>query len=342
MVKSDVDLVNFIALMGTSALALATKIIFGNTFLSEFSVLLELGVIFIFILYFTKFLIHLLKRDAFLNNIKNPLKSNLYSAISISSALISIMLVSIGIPFLHRYDIVASAIFWCISLIFSLIFVVIVPINLKFRSKIEHITGSWFLPPVGLFVLITSGSLLALKIPYLKNIMIIINLLLFGPAFILYFLTLTLLYYKSKVQEDIQEQIIPTFHIILAPVGVSILATISTSKLLLSNDFLGIAVLFSGLVKIYSLIMFGYGLWLVFGLITLYHRIIKEKKKIPFSELWWAFVFPTGAFILATINIYLFVTQLVFIKIIYQMLYIIVILLWFYILGMNLKNLIKR
>ena len=88
--------------------------------------------------------------------------------------------------------------------------------------------------------------------------------------------------------------------------------------------------------------MFGYGLWVFLGLLFLYYRTINEKDKIPFSEMWWAFIFPLGAFVLATVNINIFITDFIFFKIIYYVLYLILITLWFYILTKQGINYFKK
>ena len=329
--KEKLSLVIFIALMGTSTLALTSNLIFNNFLTDAFSYILELSIIIVFLFYFSKFVVHIFKKKDFVENLRDPLKSNLYSSIPIAAALISLMLTNIGLPYLNQHTGSLSIFFWLLSLIFSLIFVVLVPINLKFKSKVEHVSGTWFLPPVGLFVLITAGSTLTLKTGFLPRYMFLINLLLFGPAFVLYFLTLTLVYFRSKFYELSQEKIAPTFNIVLAPVAVSILAMISTSKLLLKYDLFDLSGTFLGISRVYSIVIFGYGLWILFGLLSLYYKIIKQKEKIPFSELWWAFVFPTGAFTLATINLHSFVVNFPFFEGIYYLLYFILLFLWIYI-----------
>ncbi len=334
--KKQFNPIIFIALMGTSALALASDFVLKNTFLAFFAPLLSFGVLFVFLWNYYVFLKHFFSKN-FRESLKNPKKANLYSAMPIASALLAIIFSLIKLPFLANYQIFLSFLFWLNSLIFSLVFIILVPINLKFRSKIEHIAGTWFLPPVGLFVLINAGSVLALKNFSLADTIILINLFLFGPAFVLYFLTLNLLYFKSKIQEGIFEKALPAFHIVLAPVAVSILALLFQAKLMMQNDFLNIAESFLLFAKIYSLIMFGYGLWLLAGLITLYVRAILEKQKIPFSELWWAFVFPTGAFVLATINMSLTFGLNIF-KVIYISLFYVFLVLWFYVFWRFIKN----
>lgn len=321
----------FIALMGTSALALTTKMIFDSPITDAFSYLLEISVMVIFIVHFLRFITHLIERGDFLDNLKNPQKSNLYSAIPIASALISIMLVRIGLPFIGQHDTILSSAFWFVSLLFSLLFIVVVPINLKFRSAPEHVMGTWFLPPVGLFVLVSAGSTLGMAWPQLSGTISLINLMMLGPAFILYILTLNLLYLRSKFYDFGEAKAIPTFNIVLAPVGVSILAMLTTSSLLLENNLLGLGALFSGISKIYSLIMFGYGLWVLLGLSFLYYRLRKEKGGIPLSELWWAFIFPIGAFVLSCVSLYS-LTGILFIRIVYLALYFVLLALWAYVL----------
>lgn len=324
----------FISLMGSSTLALASKLFFSNLYFAVFSYILELGIIIFFVYYFILFLISLFHWKEMSESLKNPKIANLYSAIPISAALISQMLIKIGIPFFN-YDIPASFIFWLISAFFSLFFVVVVPINLKFRSKIKDIFGAWFIPPVGLFVLISAGSALGMAWPILKTFMSFFNLLILGPAFVLYFLTLSLLYLRTKIEEIPPKEIAPTFNIVLAPVAVSILAVLSSSKLL--GNFYGIGESFTILAKIYSLMFFGYGLWVILGLLLLYKRIIFELGHIPFSEIWWAFIFPLGAFTLATFNLYC-VFKIFFFKILYLLFYIVLLVLWIYTMAMTLSK----
>ncbi len=342
MKKVQIDLSMFVALMGTLTLAISSKLIFDNSISNSFAYLLEISSILIYTIYFFKFLIHVFNKS-FVEALKDPSKSSLYSSSAIAAALISLALLQVGIPGSSAQIINSLSVsFWAISLFFSLFFVIVIPISLKFRAKPEQVTGIWFLPSASLFVLISAGSIIALKIPSLTNLIILLNSLVFGPAFVLYFLTLTLVYYRSKFYPINEKKITPTFNIVLAPVAVSILAVISMSKLFLKNDVFGFAELFVGISKLYSIMMFGYGLWVLAGLILLYLRILKEHKSIPFSQLWWAFVFPIGAFTLATVNLYHFILSFVFIKYIYYTLYAILLLLWLQVFTKQISLKIKK
>ncbi|MDN5328109.1 MAG: Voltage-dependent anion channel [Candidatus Woesearchaeota archaeon] len=100
---------------------------------------------------------------------------------------------------------------------------------------------------------------------------------------------------------------------------------------------LGLGTLFSQLAKIYSLIIYVYGLWVISALISLYIRLSKEIGKIPFSSPWWAFVFPVVTFDIATFNLYS-VFQILFFKIIYISLYVILLTLWCYVIFNKLRE----
>ncbi|HHE76616.1 MAG TPA: hypothetical protein ENL27_01375 [Candidatus Parcubacteria bacterium] len=267
--KTQLNLITFIALMGTSALSLATYLLFPFIPAKVFSYILEISILLIFSFYLLKFFKHICEGDIFISNLKNPMVANLYSAIAIASALITIMLSLIGLPGLHRYDVPLALAFWIISFVLSIFFLVVIPINLKFRSKTEHVFGTWFLPPVGIFVLITAGANLALKSSSLLKFINLVNMFLLGPAFILYFLTLTLVYFRSKFYDVEEQKMTPTFNIVLAPVAVSVLAMISLTKTFNRLDLFSFSGLFSGLTKFYSLIALGYGFWVVLGLLAL-------------------------------------------------------------------------
>ena len=120
--NKNLNLINFIALMSSSALALGTKLIFHYPLTELVAYLIELIVIILFLFYLLKFALHLAAREDFVSNLTNPAKANLYSALPISAALISLMLIKIGLPFISQYDLFLASFFWLISFVFSLPF----------------------------------------------------------------------------------------------------------------------------------------------------------------------------------------------------------------------------
>ena len=333
----------FVSIMGTSALALGTNIYMGNLLIFKGFARFLLIISFLFFLYFLSILIVRLFKypQKVFNEFNFALSANLYAAIPIASSLIVMMLITIGLPFLNKsFLIEVEYILWLFSLILAILFVVIVPINLKFKSKIDDVLGVWFLPPVGLFVLDSAGSLLATQIPSLMEIIAFINIILLGPAFVLYFLTLTLVYFRSKFTKMPPSQFAPTFFIVLAPVGVSIIAILSLNKIIQIDNIFNMANMFNIFSKLYASTMWGYGLWVILGLSLLTFRFIKAHK-IHFSPTWWAFIFPLGAFTNSTFNITK-VMPIKFVSITGYILYFSLLIFWSVVIYNQIKFLFRK
>ncbi len=337
--KEKINLVPFIAMMGSATLALASKSILGGAIGTTFAYIIEISIIALFSWKFGVFIWHIARRwGRVWEDLKTPLRANLYPTISISAALICLMLVKIGLPYLGEYSIPLASVFWGISLVLSLIFVIVIPINIKFRSRVEEVIGTWFIPPVGLFVLVSAGSALATRVEHWAGDLLVLNLLILGPAFVLYFLTLSLLYFRTKFHEPPAAKLTPTFNIVLAPVGVSILAMLLTAQLLKPLQVYGLHEVFPVIAKLYAIIMMGYGVWVVLGLLMLYYRISREGAGIPFSEMWWAFVFPLGAYTVAS-SLVSSIYQMTILRALSYVLYGALLVLWTYVLT---NYIIKR
>lgn len=56
-------------------------------------------------------------------------------------------------------------------------------------------------------------------------------------------------------------------------------------------------------IKLFSLILWGFGLWAILLTIFITIKYIKQGG-IPFSLSWWAFIFPLAAYTLSSINVY--------------------------------------
>lgn len=339
MNKNHVNLFDFVGVMSTAVLIIASKMIFGqNSIVSFLLQILTILLILFFIFKFIQFVINLFDKK-FLENNWDVSKINLFSAIAISSALISILFNIVPLDKIWDMNLYLSLCFWSIGLILWIIFILLIPVNLKFKSKIENVNWSWFIPPVGLFVIIMAWSILALNFEYINQYMAIINLMLFGPAFMIYLLTLSLIYYRSKFVELWNSWIIPSFHIVLAPVAVSILAILNTSSMITKYGFLWIESIFQKISYIYSLIFIWYGLWIFVSLIILYYKTIKQHRKIPFSDLRWAFVFPTWAFNISLLTIKDNIISNMFLDIFIYIVYLVLLIMWIY---MIYKKILKK
>lgn len=241
MNKKPLNIFVFLWIMSTAILIIWWNMIFSNVLIKNILSVVQMILLLLFLAKFLQFILWTLKIKEFIKNIKSLEKTNLYSAIAISSALISILFSTNLVTYLWAFNLYIATILRILWLILWVIFVLVIPINLKFYSKIENVNWSWFIPPVWMFVIIISGSILWLKLWDFWNTMSLINLMLLGPAFILYLLTLGLVYFRSKFVWLNKSNIAPTFNIVLAPVAVSIIAMISTANLLNINNFLEIS-----------------------------------------------------------------------------------------------------
>ena len=77
----QLNLFVFIALMGTSTVALSSKLFFRNIVTDVFAYVLEISILLIFSYYFIVFLKNALSSKSFLHELKNPKTANLYSSI---------------------------------------------------------------------------------------------------------------------------------------------------------------------------------------------------------------------------------------------------------------------
>ncbi len=342
MFKKPLNVFVFLWIMSTAILAISSKMIFWNIVVTKILYIIQVLLLLLFMLKLIHFLSNIFDIKNFIKNIKSLEKTNLYSAIAISSALISILFSINPISYLWDYNLYISITLWIIWILLWIIFVLVIPINLKFYSKIENVNWSWFIPPVWIFVIIISGSILWLKLWDFWNTMSLINLMLLGPAFVLYLLTLALVYFRSKFVWLNKSNIAPTFNIVLAPVAVSIIAMISTANLLNVNNFLWISSFFSDITKLYSLIFLWYGIWVFLSLMLLYIKIIKNHKKIPFSDIWRAFIFPIWAFSTAILNIKEFIVSNKFFDMLIYIIYILAIVAWIYMVYKKSLNIIKK
>ena len=96
-----------------------------------------------------------------------------------------------------------------------------------------------------------------------------------------------------------RETLLPTFWVILGPVGLGSLALMDLAdaakvlNLVNSVDTL----------KIVAIIFWGFGLWAILLTIAITFYYLR-RGKIPFTLSWWAFIFPLAAYALASYSIY--------------------------------------
>ncbi len=228
-----------------------------------------------------------------------------YPAISIAAAITAAGLFTINVPFFTEAgSFGAGVILWWFACLTGVFFIFLIPymVITKDHAEPRKVLGFWFLPPVGLFVLIFSGNVMALRIDDVQSVhtLLLFNTLLMGVAVILTIIIYTIFIYRIFLYDLPKGDVAPSFMIGLAPMGVSIIAINTILPVIHKAGFMGveIGVLFF-LVKIVSLLIWGFGLWwllMVIGLTTMYFL----KHTVPVTLGYWAFVFPPAAFAAAS------------------------------------------
>jgi C4-dicarboxylate transporter/malic acid transport protein len=193
---------------------------------------------------------------------------------------------------------------WLIGTIGSLIFGTYAGYNLVRKEKIEpsETNFAWLIPPVGSMAVPLIGTplvkLLAANSPIFAREVFIINTAFFGLGFFLFLFIGAIVFTRLAVHALPAPAFTPTFWIPLGPIGVaaiSLMGLADTAKalgLLASNE----------LVYYTATVIWGAGLWFL-GIAVLITCRNFAKENIPFTLSWWAFIFPLGAYTMATLKL---------------------------------------
>lgn len=162
--------------------------------------------------------------------------------------------------------------------------------------------GSWFIPPVvTVIVPMAIAPLLGHVGPQVARLLLFVGYAFLGMGFLLFLLTLGLLHDRLVEHPLPPAPLAPSLWIALGPVGVSALAPLALARA-------GQAVLGpeAGTVLSLSLVVascvWGFGLWWLALAASLLVRYLRAGA-IPFHVGWWGFVFPLGAYAVATLTL---------------------------------------
>ncbi|WP_456423509.1 SLAC1 family transporter, partial [Thermococcus sp.] len=160
----------------------------------------------------------------------------------------------------------------------------------------KSITPAWFIPPVGLIVIPISGAkLMSLSSGTAKEMMAFINYFSWGSGFFLYLALFAVVMYRFIRHEPMPCGIAPSIWMNLGSIGASItalFALVNNSSIAVSKDPF----------FIFAFFLWGLGFWwFVMALALTLHYV--RKLNLPYSASWWAFIFPLGAFINATLDL---------------------------------------
>jgi len=299
----------FIFVMGTGALANVYQLlssgrsetlhILAEVFLTLAIIVFAVSAIFMIIRCFVGW-------ECILKEWRHASLIQFYSAISIAAAVCTTGLLNVPLFYLSKLGAERlAAVFWWIALIDGVFFVFFGPFKVTSGNHAQPRRGLafWFLPPVGLFVLVFAGNFSAMHMTSDTQVrtMLTLNTLILGVAIPLTVIFYTIVLFRSLFYNFPRRDVAPSFMIGVAPVAVCIIA-INTLIPVLKKSGVEIIdpALLGPFVMVVSLLLWSFGLWwLIYALavITLYFF----KQGIPVTLGYWAFIFPPAAYTIASL-----------------------------------------
>lgn len=165
--------------------------------------------------------------------------------------------------------------------------------------KPETTNFSWIMAPIANMATLLLGNIvLTTSLNYEPTwglSIFIVNLALFGIGFFLFIFFSAIIFVRLAQHPLPPAELTPSFGILLSAVGLATIAIIDTGK---NAQALGILAS-TDLAFIGAAIIWGFGIWIIgiIGMISFYHV---RRGGIPFSLGWWAFIFPLGAYTIAS------------------------------------------
>ncbi len=261
----------FSVILGMAGLTIvyqrAEKFLDFPFYLSDFLIYLTLMVfIIITFIYFIKIFKYPLEVK---DEIDHPVKLSFFPTFSISLLLLSI-------AFLQK-NIQVSKIFWFSGTIFHtyITFKVIAIWIEQTKFKIHHISPAWFIPIVGNIIIPVAGVV---------HVSIEISWFFYSIGIVFWLVLFTIFFYRIIFHHPLQEKLIPTFFILIAPAAVGFISYVK-----LNNE-----------VDNFARVLYYFALFMTFLLLSRY----KMFFKIKFYLSWWAYSFPIASITLATILFY--------------------------------------
>jgi len=253
-----------------------------------------------------------------LSDLNHPVKASFYPTLPVG-----MMVLACDYLIVIRNLVVAWWL-WCVGAVLTLVFGVIVPYNM-FKGehvKLGHINPSWFIPSVGLIVIpVPGGLLLAHTAGIVRDLALLVNIVGWGAGFFTYLALLAICTYRLILHSILPNTLAPTLWINLGPIGAG---TVALYNIVKNTMFITDSA--KGPLLVFGMLFWGSGMWwfMIAALMTLHYL---RKVGLPYTPSWWAFIFPLGAYVIATYKVAL-VTSSTTIYCVGALLYALLLLLW--------------
>lgn len=299
----------FIFVMGTGALANVYQLLSGGTggLLHLFAQIFLTLAMMVFALAAVLMIVRLfVGLDCIMKELRHASLIQFYAAISIAAAVCATGLMNVPLAYLSQAATHALVrVFWWIALIDGLFFAVFTPyqITVGHHAQPRRALGFWFLSPVGLFVLVFAGNFWAMHMAEIFHVrsMLFLNTAIMGIAIPLTIIFYTIIVNRHLFYNTPRRDVAPSFMIGVAPAAVWIVAMNTFLPVLKKSGVDHIdPVVLGSIVKIASLLLWGFGFWWLIYALAMITRYL-TKLGVPVTLGYWAFIFPPAAYTIATL-----------------------------------------
>jgi tellurite resistance protein len=208
-------------------------------------------------------------RQEVVAELRHPVKLNFFPTISIS-------LILLAIAFLPLSEVTARSL-WLVGVSAHLLFTLYV-MNVWIHHEhfeVHHINPAWFIPAVGNVLVPIAG----VPLGYVD-----VSWFFFSIGIVFWVVLLTIIIYRVLFHHPIDDKLMPTFFILIAPPAVGFIAYMKLN----------------GGLDNFARVLFYIGLFLTVLLLTQARRF----ARLEFFLSWWAYSFPVAAITIASLLMY--------------------------------------
>ncbi len=232
-------------------------------------------------------------RPEALADLNHPSQNAFFPTIAVALLVLSAQSVAFGFG-----SAFALALWWAgvgLTLVFN--FVILFRLFNNPEVRPEQITAAHYIPAVGLVVIPVAGlPLLEQASGLAHDLALFMNLLGLGAGTLLYLGLFCLLFQRHYLNPPLSGRLVPTVWIQLAPIGWIPVNAMNLAETLRLPQALEAA-------KLFSLLVWGAGLWWL-AMAALLTLAALRRGELRFSLAWWSFIFPLGALVTLSLNVY--------------------------------------
>ena len=204
-------------------------------------------------------------REAVIKELNHPIKLNFFPAVSISLLLLAIAFLPLNAEVSRSLWLLGAS----LHLLFTL-YVVNVWIHHE-HFEVRHVNPAWFIPAVGNVLVPVAG----IPLGYVD-----ISWFFFSVGMLFWIVLMTIIFYRMLFHNPIDQKLMPTLFILIAPPAVGFVAYMRLV----------------GELDAFARILYYSGLFLTLLLFTQAARFMK----LGFFLSWWAYSFPLAAISIAS------------------------------------------